>query len=86
MGILKHFGSKNHTRKIDKIRQDFELYQVFMYNYLCEIVPIFPMYILITKRINTFWSGGIGTFWNYTKSSYVPKCFNNPKSCTTNAH
>ena len=32
LGVLANFGSKNQTRKIDKIHKNFELYQVFMYN------------------------------------------------------
>ena len=81
------------------INKYLELYRVFVHNFLCQNVQIFPFYILLTRRINTFWSksidkfwsGGIKTFWvqklwkknrqnsqrflNYTKSSYVPKCF-----------
>ena len=37
-----------NKRKISNIYKDFELYQVFMYNILCENVPIFPLYILLT--------------------------------------
>ena len=35
------FGPKNHTRKIDKIHKNFELYEFLMHNYLCQTVPIF---------------------------------------------
>ena len=46
-----------------KIRKDFELYQVFMYTFLCQTVLTFPIHILFTKRIDTFWSGDISTIW-----------------------
>ena len=44
----------------------FELYQVFMYNILWQIVLIF------TKIIDTIWSGGIRTFCpkNLTRENY----------------
>ena len=47
----------------------FELYQVFMHNLLCQNIRIFRDYILLTKKIGTFWSGSISsirsisTFW-----------------------
>ena len=61
---------KNHTRKIDKIHKNFELYQVFIYNFLDQNLPIFSLYMLLTTIINTswsvafdkVWSGGIRTF------------------------
>ena len=46
---------KNHTRKIDKIYKDFELYQVFKHNFLGKMFG-YSDYILLTRRINTFWS------------------------------
>lgn len=49
-------GSKTHTRKVDKIKKGFELYQVFTYKFVYKNIWIFPLYILLTKRINTFWS------------------------------
>ena len=33
-----------------------------MYNFLCQTVLIFPIYVLFTNRINTFWPGGIDIF------------------------
>ena len=69
MGVLgnfapeAHFGLKKSDETIDKINKDFELYQVFMYNFLCQTVLIFPVYILLVKRIGTLWSRGIRTFW-----------------------
>ena len=47
-------GSKTNTRKVDKIKKGFELYQVFTYKFLYKNIWIFPLYILLTKRINTF--------------------------------
>ena len=48
-------AKKDHTRKIEKIHKDFELYQVFMHNFLGNYIPIFPLDILLTRRVNTFW-------------------------------
>ena len=55
-------GQKKYTRKIDKIHKDLKLYQVFMHSFLCQTVLMFSVCILLTKRIDTFWSGGIETF------------------------
>ena len=40
------------------------IYQVFMPNFLRENVRIFPLYILLTRRIKTFWSACIEKFWS----------------------
>ena len=61
IGALRNFGSKNQTRKNDKIHKEFELYQLFMYNFLFQTVLIFPIYILFTKRMETFWFRDIST-------------------------
>ena len=37
-------GRKNHTRKIDKIYKDFELYQVFMNNFIDKIYKDFELH------------------------------------------
>ena len=42
-------GPKNQTKKIYKIHKDFELYQVFMYNFLCQNVPILSYYVLLMR-------------------------------------
>ena len=34
-----------------------------MYNFLCQAVPIFPIYTLLTERIDTFWSRNIDSIW-----------------------
>ena len=59
LGVLGHFGTEIKTRKIVKIHKDFELYQVFMYNFLCQNVLVFSIYILFKNRIETFWSRDI---------------------------
>ena len=41
---------------MDKTDKDFQLYQVFVYNFLSQNMLIFPRYILFTKTIETFWS------------------------------
>ena len=51
-------------KKNGNIHKDFELYQIFNHNSLCQNVPVFPLDILRTKRINTFWSKGINKFWS----------------------
>ena len=61
IGALRNFGSKNQTRKNDKIHKEFELYQLFMYNFLCQTVLIFPIYTLFRKRMEKFWSRGISS-------------------------
>ena len=61
IGVLAHFGPKKSEKKLTNFIKIFELYQVFMYNFLCQIVPIFPVYILFTKRIETICPGGIET-------------------------
>ena len=43
---------KNHIRKINNILKRFELYQVFMYNFLCQNVSIFPLNILLPSKKN----------------------------------
>ena len=55
---------KNHTRKVHNTHKDFELFQVFMRNFLCQNVRIFLLYILLTRRIDAFWSRGIDKFWS----------------------
>ena len=64
----KKSGKKNWqnlTKEFDKkLTKGFAWYQVFMYNFLCQTVLIFPILILFTKRIDIFWSGGIDTFWS----------------------
>ena len=45
-----------------------------MHNFLCQNVRIFPNYILLlARKINTFWSGGISSIRN--KSLYALNCF-----------
>ena len=67
-GVLEHFGSKESGK-------DFELYQAFMCNFLCETVLIFLIYIyiLFTRRIDTFWSGGLETFWPKNQKRKIDK-------------
>ena len=70
-GYQDVLGQQKYTRGIEKIKKDFELCQVFMYNSVSQNVWIFLLFIFITRRIDTFWSqgsdeflsGGTGTFW-----------------------
>ena len=51
--VLGHFGLKNgHSGKIVKIFNNAELYQVFMYSFLCQNVVIFPRFIDIIHKKN----------------------------------
>ena len=35
-----------------------------MHNFLYQNISTFPLYILLTKRINTFWCESINRFWS----------------------
>ena len=61
MGYQHYQGPKSQTIKTDKVHKEMELYQVFMYNFMCRTALIFSIFTLFTKRIDTFWSGGIST-------------------------
>ena len=63
LGVLKHFKFKNQTKKIVTCHTDFELYQVFMYSFLCQTVLIFTICIAFTKTIETFWSRDVTDIW-----------------------
>ena len=62
-GYRNIFDLKNHTRKVNKFTEIFELYQVFIHNFLPQNDLIFPICLLHAKRICTFCSGGIKTYW-----------------------
>ena len=66
-------NSINHTRKSDKIHKDFELYQAFMHNFLSQNISIFPIYILLTRRINTFRSKGTDKVWREYRDILGPR-------------
>ena len=51
-GVLEHSGLKTWTRTTFKIHNKFELYQVFVYNFMCQNVVHFPIYVLFTKIKN----------------------------------
>ena len=40
-----------------------------MDNFLCQNVLIIPLWILLTRRSNTFWSMGIKKFWSGSTST-----------------
>ena len=62
-------SQKIRKETLTKFIKIFELYQVFMHNFLCKNAQLLPYYILFTKGIEIFWSGdissicGINTFW-----------------------
>ena len=58
-GIRKFCPKKIRQEKLTKFIKMFELYQVIMHNYLCQNVRIFLNYVLLIRKINTFWSGSI---------------------------
>lgn len=41
------------------LKKNCDFFQIFMYVLLCQNVSIFPLYILVLKRTNTFSSEGI---------------------------
>ena len=72
--VLKYFERKNLTNEIVTINKDFELYQVFMYDFLCQTVLIFLyihtyiyiyyiLYIIYTY-IYVYYSQMNETFWS----------------------
>ena len=58
LGVFGHFRPINHIWKFNQIH----IYEVFMHNFLCQNVWMFPSFML--PRIDTFWSGDIKTFWS----------------------
>ena len=62
-GYQDILGQKNYTRQISNIHKDFELYQIFMHNFLCQNFLIFPLQILLKRTINIFWSEGVSTYF-----------------------
>ena len=66
-------GPKTHTRKIDEIYKNFERYKVLMHNVLCQNVLMFSLYVLLTKRINTFWSKSNWKFCSGVSRHFGPK-------------
>ena len=74
--VLENFVLKNQTWKFDKIHQKFQIYWVFMHNFLVQNVPVLALYVLVTRKINTlwskgndeFWSRGMGSFWDQKKN------------------
>ena len=50
-------------QKIGKTHIEIAPYQVFMQNFLCKNVPIFPLYIMLTRKTNTFGSNDIDKLW-----------------------
>ena len=88
-------GPKNHRRKIDKIHENFELYQVFII--FCSKLCQYSQYIYYLQKDSIHF--GIEAskqfrpkifqkknqqnsqrYLNYTKSSIAPKCFDTYKS------
>ena len=54
--VLENFVLKNQTWKIDKNHQKSEIYRVFTHNFFGQNVLVFALYVLVTRKINTFWS------------------------------
>ena len=53
-GISRFWVQKIRQEKLLKFTKIFALYQVFMYNFLCQTLLIFLIYILVTKIVKTF--------------------------------
>ena len=54
--VLENFVLKNQTWKFDKNHQKFEIYRVFTHNFFGQNVLVLALYVLVTRKINTFWS------------------------------
>ena len=63
--ISRFWVQKIRQEKLLKFTKIFALYQVFMYNFLCQTVPIFLIYILVTKIIKKFWSRDVTDIWAF---------------------
>ena len=50
--VSRQFGIKSDRWKISIIHKDFELCSVFIYNFLCQTVPKFLLYILFIYYSN----------------------------------
>ena len=48
-----------------------EILNVFMHNFLCQNVLIFPLYILLSRKIDTFWPKAIDKFWSGSISTVL---------------
>ena len=59
VGCIGTFWVQNITQNTGNSHKDIELFQVFIHDFLCQNVPIFLLYILLTRRIDTFCSEGI---------------------------
>ena len=71
-GYRNILGPKSHAIEIDNIYEDFELYQAFMHNFLCQNIRIFPLYILYTLcilvKLTNFVSKHFGLKSSYKKN------------------
>ena len=62
--------TKNSTRKKCNIDNDFELYQSFIHSFLRKNVLIFPLYILLLRRIDTCWFEYMVKFWSRSTETF----------------
>ena len=63
-GVIETFWAQKIMQEKSTKFKETELYQVFRHKFLCEIVWIFLLNILLTRRVNTFCSRGINNFWS----------------------
>ena len=54
------------------IYKAFELCQMSLHNFLCQNVLIFPLYILLARRIDTFWSEVVESLWSRVTGYFEP--------------
>ena len=52
--VLAHFGQKNQTIKLIKLIDIFEINQVLVYKFLCQIFPKLLYCILLTRTKSMF--------------------------------
>ena len=68
-GIKTFWAQKSDKKNCHNSKWLFELHQIFRYNFLNQKASILPLYIFLTRKIDTFWSWGISsirgirTFW-----------------------
>lgn len=79
LGVSEHFEIKNYTREINNIHKNFELYQTFMHNFFCQNIPIFSLYMSLTRKIETVRSESLEMFWSgsFKTVSYKKSQINN---------
>ena len=73
-GCIERLWNKRVTQeKFTNIIKIFNYIKSFVYSFLCKNVWIFQLYMLLQRRINTFWSNSFGNFWSGGIRNFGPK-------------